>query len=595
MKPYRFYIFNVSFYTFLYAFFSLFTLGMIVPFISLLFGLIEPVTVRPAFALSTEAVIDLLSYYITYFNRQYGVFEALMFISAIFIFCSLLSNLFRFLSFYYLTPVNANAIKDIRNELFHKTLTLPLSFYTKNKSGDIITRFNADLHEVDTALIRPLIDLALKQPWVILVFLITLFIINPYLTLLSLLIFPFVSYITRKINKAIRRKSLQEQTELSTIASMYEETISGLRIIKGFSAQSYFHTKFKQSNTHFARYAKKGMWYMELSGPISEILSLFSLLCIVLAGGILLLHNKSISATGLILFMLVFARLIPPIQASIRGYGYIQKGLVSLRRVFEIMDSEEKIVEKPYPIPITSLLNSIIMRDVGFAYETEPVLRSINLEIKKGETIALVGSSGSGKSTIMNLLLRFYDVDSGEIRINGINIQDYIISDVRMMFGVVTQDIVLFHDTVYNNICFGNRNVDKETVIQAAKNANAHDFIMEMPQGYEMRIGDRGVTLSGGQRQRLSIARALLQNPSVLLLDEATSSLDSQSEQIVQEALGNLMQNRTSLVIAHRLSTILNADRILVLKEGLIIEEGTHTELLSKRGEYYNLVTMQQL
>jgi ABC-type multidrug transport system fused ATPase/permease subunit len=579
----------------MYAFFSLFTLGMIVPFISILFGLIDPVTVRPALSLSTDAIVHTLSYYITWFNMQYGIFEALMFVSGVFIICSLLSNVFHFLGMYYLTPVNANATRDIRNDLFYKILILPLSFYTKHKAGDMLTRFNADLHEVDTALIRCTIDVLLRQPLVIIVFVGTLWIISPLLTVLSLLIFPFVNFTTRKISKAIRRKALQVQTELGTVASMYEETISGLRIIKGFSAQHYFLSKFKHTNGRFAKYSIKILRYLELSAPVSELLTLISLLCIILTGGILMMKNESMQANSLILFVLVFARLIPPIQTSIRGYGYIQKGLISAARIFEILDSDEKIIEAPNAIPVKTFEHSIVLNDVSFAYDNEIVLHNIHLEIKKGETIALVGHSGGGKSTIINLLLRFYDIDHGEIQIDNRNIKDYIISDVRTLFGVVTQDVILFNDTVYNNICLSNIHADKSNVIQAAKNAGAHDFIMEMPHQYDTIIGDRGAKLSGGQRQRLSIARAIVQNPAILLLDEATSALDSHSEQIVQHALEFLMQNRTSIIIAHRLSTIQNANRIIVLKDGRIIEEGSHRELLAKQGEYYKLVSLQEL
>jgi subfamily B ATP-binding cassette protein MsbA len=301
-------------------------------------------------------------------------------------------------------------------------------------------------------------------------------------------------------------------------------------------------------------------------------------------------------ASSLILFVLIFARLIPPIQSFIKGYGYIQKGLISANRIFEILDSDEKIIEKPNAIPIKTLENSILLQNINFAYENDLVLQNINLEIKKGKSIALVGNSGGGKSTIVNLLLRFYDVVDGEILFDGINIQNYVISDIRTLFGVVTQDVILFNDTVFNNICFGKTaTIDKEKVIQAAKNAGAHDFIMEMPQGYDTVIGDRGVKLSGGQRQRLSIARALLQDPPVLLLDEATSALDSQSEEIVQQAINYLMQNRTSIIIAHRLSTIQNVDKIIVLKNGKIVEEGRHTELIAQKGEYAKLVSLQQL
>ena len=595
VKPYSLNIVRVFLCNILYAFFSLFTLGMIVPFVSILFGLIEPVNVLPEFSLSKEAIFDTLSYYITYFHTRYGIFEALMFVSLIFILCSVISNLFRFLGMYYLTPVSANATRDIRNDLFNKILTLPLSFYINHKSGEIITRFNSDLHEIDTALIRVSIDTLLRQPLVIVVFIVTLLIINPLLTIISLLVFPLVSYITGKISKAIRRKASQSQAELDKISSMYEETISGLRVIKGFSAQNYFRANFEAINHRFSRYTKKIFRYLELSAPTSEMLALISLLCVILIGGLLLINKGSISANSLILFVIIFARLIPPIQTLIRGYGYIQKGLISANRIFEILDSDEKIIEMPNAISIKNLRNGIEFKNVNFAYDTDTVLHNINLKINKGETLALVGNSGGGKSTIVNLLLRFYDVNQGKILVDDIDIKNYVISDIRKLFGVVSQDVMLFNDSVFNNISFGKNHADKQNVIQAAKNANAHDFIMEMPHGYDTIIGDRGVKLSGGQRQRLSIARAILQDPPILLLDEATSSLDSQSEQIVQKALDYLMKNRTSIIIAHRLSTIQNADKIIVLKDGKIIEEGKHSELIAKHGEYYKLVTLQKL
>ena len=593
--PYRANIFKSIICNILYAFFSLFTLGMIVPFISLLFGLAEPVRVRPPFSFSTDAIVNTLSYHITYFQDQYGIFQALIFISVVFIVCSFLSNLFRFLGMFYTTPVNAKATADIRNELFKKILILPVSFYTANRSGDIITRFNADMHEVDTALIRCSLDILIRQPLVIIVFIITLLIINPWLTLLSLFIFPLISYVIGKISKAIRRKAQQGQKEISMVSSIYEETISGLRVIKGFSARNFFQTKFQQANNRFSRYTKKVLRYLELSAPVAEMLSITSLLCVIFVGGILLMNGKMTNVSGLILFMLVFARLIPPIQTLIRGYSYVQKGLVSARRIFEILDSEEKIIESPNALPLKTLTDTILFKNVDFSYDNDPILSGINFEVKRGETVAIVGNSGGGKSTIVNLLLRFYDVNSGEIVIDNHTIQEYIISDVRTLFGIVTQDIMLFNDSVFNNICLGKTNTDKLLVVEAAKAANAHDFIMELPEGYDTIIGDRGMKLSGGQRQRLSIARAILQNPSVLLLDEATSSLDSQSEQIVQNALDNLMLNRTSIVIAHRLSTIQNADKIIVLKDGKIVETGNHKELITQNGEYCKLVSMQQL
>jgi len=562
---------------------------MIVPFISVLFGLIEPVYVRPAFSLSSQSIVDTLSYYITFFNGQYGMFSALLFVSGVFLVCSFLSNLFRFLGLYYLTPLNACTARDIRDKLFYKVLILPLSFYNQHKAGDIITRFNADMSDIE-ALIRNIIDIVLRQLIVIVVFLTTLFIISPWLTILSLLIFPAVSFFTGRITKSIRKKAKSGQAELSDISSMYEESISGLRVIKSFGTIDFFKAKFEKRNRKYTRLNKSVIRLMELTAPLAEVLISMSLMLIILIGGILILNKGILSVNSMILFVVVFARLVPPLQTSIKAYSYIQRGLVSAKRVFEILQSDEKIIEKVNALPINTFEHNILFQNVSFAYEQENVLNNICLEIKKGETIALVGNSGGGKSTIMNLLLRFYDINKGQLLIDGKNIQDYVISDVRQLYGVVSQDIILFNDTIFNNICFGKENMDEARIIEAAKIANVHDFIMKMPDGYQTILGDRGMTLSGGQKQRISIARAVIGNPPILLLDEATSSLDSQSEQTVQQALNKIMQNRTSIIVAHRLSTIQNADRIIVLQNGEIVEEGTHEELMRKGGYYWKLM-----
>jgi len=587
-KPHLHYVVRVFACNVLYAVFSLFTVGMIVPFVTVLFGLVEPVYVRPEFGFSTKEILGILSYYITLFNTQYGMFSALLFVSGVFLTCSLLSNLFRFLGLYYLTPLNAHTARDIRNGLFYKVLTLPLSFYNQYKSGDIITRFNADMTDIES-LIRCAIDIVLRQSIVIIVFLTTLFIISPWLTLLSLLIFPLVSYFTGRITKSIRKKAKSGQAELSNISSMYEESISGLRVIKSFGTIDFFRSKFESKNRKYTRLTNAIIRLMELTAPLAEVLISTSLMVIILVGSILVMSKYALPAESLILFVVVFARLVPPFQTCIKSYSYIQRGLVSARRVFEILESDEKIIEKENALPIKAFQDKIEFQNVQFAYQSENVLKNINLTIKKGETLALVGNSGGGKSTIINLLLRFYDIENGKLLIDGKNIQDYVISDVRTLYGVVSQDILLFNDTIFNNICFG-KEIDAERVIKAAKIANAHDFIMEMPNGYQTLVGDRGMTLSGGQKQRISIARAVVGNPPILLLDEATSSLDSQSEQAVQQALHNIMQNRTSIIVAHRLSTIQTADRIIVLQNGEIAEEGNHHELLEKEGVYCNLM-----
>ena len=596
VKSYGFNVVISFLFNILYSIFSVFTLGMIVPFISILFGVVDSVNVKPIFDFSTDSMIDLISYYITLISSHYSVLTAMMFVSALFLGCSLLSNLFRFLGLYFSNPIQVNTVKDIQNALYHKILILPLSYYTTHKSGDIITRLNADVQEMDV-LVRNMILLLLREPWVVLVFFITLLMISPFLTLVSITIFPLLTYLLSRISNSIRRKSKQGQEQLSAIGSMFEESISGLRIIKGFNAIDFFIRKFKGVNKEYTRLLNKVHRKIEMASPLSEVLCTVSL-CLVLAlGGYLMFQkNTHLRADTLILFVLIFARLIPPIQAGVRSFNLMQKSLVSARRVFEILDAEEVVVEKQNAIPIKCFTDSIELKNLSFAYEPNKwVLKNINLYIEKGKTLAIVGASGSGKTTLLNLLPRFYDVNEGDILIDGVSVKEYVISDIRALMGQVSQEVLLFNDTIFNNICFGLENISEREVIEAAKIANADEFISTMPQAYQSIIGDRGVKLSGGQRQRLSIARAVLRNPHILLLDEATSSLDSQSELYVQEALDNIMKNRTSIVVAHRLSTVQKADHIVVLEEGRIVEEGNHHSLLTKNGLYAKWIEMQQV
>ena len=595
INPYKWNIAKAVICNILYAFFSLFTLAMIVPFISVIFGLIEPIYVKPNLTIDTQSWIDTLSYYITMIENSHGIYWALLFVSCIFLVCSLLSNLFKYLYYFFITPINANTIKDIRNELYNKILVLPLSYYTKHQSGDIITRINADIQEVDT-LVRRTVELVLQQPFVILVFLCTLMIISPTLTIMSLILVPTVGYAASKITKKIRLKAKKGQEELSKLSADYEESISGIRVIKSFNAEDFFNQKFQSHNHEFATTTKKMLRYTELAAPLSEILTIFAMLVVIFVGSIFIFNNNNhFTSESLILFVLVFARLIPPIQSSIRAYSYIQKGIISAKRIFEVMDSDEKIIEKPHALPIKDFSDKIVFQNVLFHYEQQTVLQDFNLDIHKGEKIALVGASGSGKTTIVNLLLRLYDIEDGSLTIDGKPIQDYIISDVRALFGLVSQDVILFNDTISNNICFSKTSFSEQDIITAAKIADAHNFITSMPQQYQTIIGDRGMNLSGGQRQKISIARAILNNPPILVFDEATSSLDSQSEISVQKAIEKITKDKTTIIIAHKLKTVQDADRILVLSKGKIMEEGNHQTLMALKGLYYSMVSGQEL
>lgn len=596
VKPYSSNVVISFVFNLLYSVFSVFTLGMIVPFISILFGVIEPVNIKPIFAFSMDGIIETMSYYITLISTQKSVYAAMMFVSGLFLGCSLLSNLFRFLGLYFSNPIQVNTVKDIQNSLYYKILILPLSYYTEHKSGDVLVRLNADVQEMDS-LVRNMILLLLREPWVVLIFFLTLLMISPFLTLVSIAIFPLLTFILSKISNSIRRKSKEGQQQLSAIGSMFEESIYGLRIIKGFNAIDFFTQKFKGVNKNYTRLINKMFRKIEMASPLSEVLSTIGLCFVIAVGGYLMFHKETnLRADTLILFVLIFARLIPPIQSGVRSFNLIQKSLVSARRIFEILDAEEVVMEKVNAIPKKQFNKSIEFKNVSFTYDSDKrILKDINLYIEKGKTLAIVGASGAGKTTMLNLFPRFYDVTKGEILIDGINVKEYVISDIRALMGQVSQEVLPFNDTIFNNICFGLENVSEQEVIEAAKIANADEFISEMPDAYQTMIGDRGVKLSGGQRQRLSIARAVLRNPAILLLDEATSSLDSQSELYVQQALDNMMKNRTAIVVAHRLTTVQNANHIVVFEDGCIIAQGTHHELLTQGGLYSKWVEMQQV
>ena len=580
----------------LYAFFSLFTFGLIVPFASILFGLTEAVHVMPAWHFDAGTMMDMLAYWITQLQDNHGIGVALLFVSALFVTCALLSNFFRFMGLYYLNRVSLNATRDLRNELYNKVLVLPLSFYTTHRSGDIITRLNADMQEVNNAIKNSLLVFS-REPFQIIVFLASLLMISPMLTLVSCIVFPLTAFLTAKINESVRRNAKKGQEQLSLMNATYEESISGLRVIKSHNATGFFLNRFHQMGLRYNHTINKVLLKAELSGILSEILSIGSLCLVIFTGGYLLLHNSGhLTPNTLILFVVLFAKLIAPVQTLVKNINYIEKFMVSVRRIFEIIDSEEVIVEKRDALPIKTFTSEIAFNDVTFGYEPDNiVLDHFSLTIPKGRVTAVVGASGSGKTTLTNLMLRFYDADSGNVTIDGRDIRDYIISDVRGLMGLVSQEVVLFRDTVYNNICFGLENIPIEKVREAARMADADDFIMTLPQGYDTLIGDRGMTLSGGQRQRLSIARALLRDPQILLLDEATASLDSQSEHLVQQALDRMLAGRTALIIAHRLSTVQKADEIIVLDKGRIAERGTHSELYAREGLYHHWVKLQEM
>lgn len=577
----------------IYVIFSLISLTMVSPFLAILFEKVNLIVVEPEFSFRLSALINYFYFIISTFIIEQGKYEALIFVSSIFVVFSLISNLFRYLGMYFMAPLRNGVVEDIRNEVYKKILILPLSFYSKVRAGDIISRLTTDVHEIEWSIMSTM-QLILREPLLIIVYFSSLLVISPLLTLFTAIVLPLSGIIISLVGKNIKKKSEISQDKLGSITSSFDETISGLKIIKGFNAIDYAEKRFTKLNTSFTLYMNKIFRRTELASPLTEILGVISLLTIVYFGGKLVLGGGDmLTADALILYVVIFARMISPAKSFITATYSIQKGMASGKRVFEIMDAQEKIVEIDNPLKKKSLESKIEFKDVRFQYEDVAVLKNINLCIEKGKTVALVGPSGAGKSTIADLLPRFYDVTQGEICIDDINVKLYSIRDLRGLMGIVGQDVVLFNDSIANNISFGILNVQKEDIIEAAKIAQIHEFIDGLPEKYDTFVGDRGSLLSGGQKQRLSIARAVLHNPDILILDEATSALDSESEYLVQQALDILMQNRTTLVIAHRLSTIQQADLIVVLREGRIVEQGNHQELLDLKGVYYNMIQIQ--
>jgi subfamily B ATP-binding cassette protein MsbA len=492
-----------------------------------------------------------------------------------------------------MAKVRVGTIKDIRKDLYTKILILPLSFYSKQKKGDIMSRITNDVQEVEVSILN-WIESLIKDPLTIIFYFAFLLSQSARLTLFVLVLLPIAGLVIGRIGKILKKESKETQNRLAGITATIEESISGLRIIKGFNAIGYLSRKFGEQNDAYSKSLLGVHRKRDMSSPMSEFLSAIVVIIVLWFGGNMILDgDSSLSAAGFISYIVVFSQIISPIKSFAQGYFNIKKGIASADRIFEFMDEDEVITEKENALEIKDFNQEISYNNVSFHYEKDDVLKNVSLKIPKGKVIALVGESGGGKSTLADLLPRFYDVCEGSIIIDGHDIRDYKISDLRGLMGIVTQESILFNDTVFNNIAFGMENVSKEAVIEAAKIANAHGFIMEMEQGYDTYIGDRGMNLSGGQRQRLSIARAVLKNPPILILDEATSSLDTESERLVQDALSKVMSQRTSIVIAHRLSTIQHADEIVVMQKGHIIERGKHEELIALNGVYKKLTDLQ--
>ncbi len=555
---------------------------------------------KPVLHLSTRSVIDNFYYYLTEMitDPNRGKQYALLFICIAVVVMFFLKNLFRYMGQYFISPIRNGVVKDLRTAIHNKIMSLPLSWFNNERKGDIITRVTSDVHEVEWSVMSSL-EVVFRDPFNIILFLGMMIFISAKLTIFVFILLPVIGFLIGRIGKSLKRTSARSKEKLGLLISIIEETISGLRIIKAFNAEKFMAGNFKKVNDRYNQIAIRALRKTDLSSPLSEFLGTVTLMIVMYFGGMLVLGNDAtLSASAFITYIALFSQIIPPAKSFTQAFYNIQKGLASADRIFSILEAEEKIKDQETAIQIKTFNHQIEYKNVSFAYhkgDNGYVLRNIQLKIEKGKTIALVGQSGSGKTTLADLLPRYYDIDEGEILIDGVDIRQIKLHDLRSLMGVVSQEPILFNDTIFNNIAFGLDHVSEQAVADAAKVANAHEFIIQLPDGYHTNIGDRGNKLSGGQRQRISIARAVLKNPPILILDEATSALDTESERLVQDALTRLMENRTVLVIAHRLSTIQHADEIIVLQNGLIVQRGQHHDLLSQQGVYKKLYELQGL
>ncbi|HRH01406.1 MAG TPA: ABC transporter transmembrane domain-containing protein [Bacteroidia bacterium] len=604
IKPYTGYAILNAGFNILFVVFSLFSLTMIAPFLDLLFlKSNDDYTARiakgaPELKLNISSLIDNFYYSLTEMivDPNRGKVYTLVFICMLVVIMFFLKNLCRYLALYFIAPIRNNVVRDIRNEIYAKIIELPLSYYSEERKGDIMSRMTSDVHEIEWSIMKSL-EAVFRDPISIIIFMVTLVIMSPQLTLFVFILLPIAGVLIASLGKSLKRTSVKSKDTLGELISTIEETISGLRIIKAFNADKPSRARFASINQEYTKLMIRIYRKTDLSSPMSEFLGTCVMVVVMYFGGKLVLDDHpTLNASVFITYIAIFSQVIPPARSFTDAYYNIQKGIASAERIAKILDADITIQEAKDAKSIHSFSTSIEYKNVSFAYlrgDTGYALKNINLKIEKGKTIALVGQSGAGKSTLVDILPRFYDPSEGEVLIDGIPHTHYKITDLRGLMGNVTQESILFNDTVFNNIAFGIAHANEQDVIAAAKIANAHDFIMQIEGGYQSNIGDRGSKLSGGQRQRLSIARAVLKNPPILILDEATSALDTESERLVQDALSNLMKNRTSLIIAHRLSTILHADEIIVMSKGEIIERGTHLELLAKNGAYKKLSDMQ--
>lgn len=596
LPPYKNYIILNLIFNVVNALLNVFSFALIIPILQILFKTTPESYNFIDWGSPGISALDIAKnngyWYIGDIINTHGAGFTLLILSVILIIMTTLKTGAAFLSTYYVVPIRTGVVKDIRNKINDKILDLPIGFFSEERKGDILARISGDVNEVENSVMSSL-EMMLKNPIMIVVFLTTMFLISWQLTLFVFVLLPIMGYVMGAVGKKLKRTSFEAQNKWGELMSQIEETLGGLRIIKAFNAEKKISDRFHKGSDEFRQMSNRIARRQYLAHPMSELLGTITIAIVLWFGGSLILKGNSLlDASVFIYYLTVFYLIINPAKDLTKASYAIQRGLASMDRIDKILDAENNIVEKTNPKEL-KFKNEIEFNDVWFKYQNDWVIKGMSLKIKKGKTIALVGQSGSGKSTMVDLLPRFYDIQKGEICIDSINIKDGSLKNLRSLMGNVNQEAILFNDTFFNNIAFGVNGATQEQVEEAAKIANAHEFIMATPKGYDSSIGDRGGKLSGGQRQRISIARAILKNPQILILDEATSALDTESEKLVQEALERLMKNRTTIVIAHRLSTIKNADEIYVIHEGEIVEQGPHDILYDKDGYYTKLYNLQ--
>ncbi len=586
-----------AYFTFniLSAIFSVVSLGLLAPFLMLIFKQGDVFQTVSGTGLNP---FNKFKFYIAQLVEQPGGAEkALLLICIIILIAIILKNLFAYLSMYYLNPIRNRILNDMRQVMYHKILALPIGFFTDQRKGDVMSRFSNDVQDVESSTVSVLESL-FRDPIAIIFYFVTLIILSPQLTLFLVLFLPIAGFILGKVGKGLKKKNQRVLQQFSNMFSVVEETLGGIRIIKAFSAEKKFQKNFDDQTEAIYHLKNKASRRRDLASPLSEVLAIMVVLCILFYGGRMILANDSgigLNAADFITFIAIFSQLIPPMKSLSNASFNIQKGAASIERIEALINTPLTIIEVAQPKKLEQFNKQIELKNVSFSYDDIPILKNINLVIPKGKTVALVGSSGAGKSTLADLVPRFIDATEGDVLIDGINIKEFSLESLRKQMGIVTQEPILFNDSIANNIALGVDNPPITAIEKAAKIANAHQFIQQKEDGYDTNVGERGSKLSGGERQRLTIARAVLKNPPILILDEATSSLDTESERLVQDAINNLMSNRTSIVIAHRLSTIRHADEIIVLQKGEIVERGTHDTLLLQNGFYKRLVEMQEV